>query len=235
MVEEVDFIITTKNEAKYIKYTCLSIKNQIETVKKRIIVVDAESNDGTADIAKKYADLVIIKKSNIPEGKNIGARLSSSKFLAFINADVIIEKGWLENIIKAFDDTKVIAACGLIKPYENSLKARIFVTIWNLFIRFMFLIRFPHTSGECSLIVKKEYFEKIGGFNEKLSAFEDVDLGLRLSKFGKIKLMKNCYTIASVRRFEREGYLKWTIIWLLIGLYYLFTKRSFLKQYPLVR
>ncbi len=204
-------------------------------VKKRIIIVDSFSNDGTVEIAKKYADLVIVERSNIPQGKNIGAKFAKANYIAFINADVILEKDWLDKILKAFQESKVIAACGLIKPYEKSIKARIFITVWNLFIRLMFFIKFPHTSGECSLIVKKEYFDKIGGFNENLSAFEDVDFGLRLSKFGKIKLVKNCFTIASLRRFEREGYLKWTIIWLLIGIYYLFTKKSFLKQYPLVR
>jgi Predicted glycosyltransferases len=235
MSKSISFVITTKNEEKYIKYTCLSIKNQDPTIRKKIILVDAESTDETVKIAKRFADIIIVKKSNIAQGKNIGASATNDELIAFINADVLLEKKWLKEMLEAFNDENVIAACGLIKPYENTLKARIFSLLWNLFIRIMFLIHFPHTSGECSIIVKKEYFNKIGGFNENLSAFEDVDLGLRLSKFGKIKLMKNCYTIASLRRFEREGYLKWIIIWLLIGIYYLFTKRTFLKEYPLVR
>jgi hypothetical protein len=72
--------------------------------------------------------------------------------------------------------------------------------------------------------LKKNLFVVIAGF-------EDVDLGLRLSKVGKVKLIKNVFTIASLRRFEREGYLKWSLIWLATGLYYLFTKKSPLKHY----
>jgi GT2 family glycosyltransferase len=83
------------------------------------------------------------------------------------------------------------------------------------------MINFPHTSGETTLAVKREYFFKIGGFNSSLASFEDVDLGLRLSKLGKVKLIKNVFTIASLRRFEREGYLKWSLIWLATGLYYI--------------
>jgi GT2 family glycosyltransferase len=97
------------------------------------------------------------------------------------------------------------------------------------------MLNFPHTSGETTLAVKREYFFKIGGFNNNLASFEDVDLGLRLSKLGKVKLIKNVYTIASLRRFEREGYLKWSLIWLATGLYYLFTKKSLLTNYPMVR
>jgi glycosyltransferase involved in cell wall biosynthesis len=232
---KVSFIITTKNEEKYIKNTLLSIRQQNSNIEKEIVVVDAMSTDKTVEIAKKYADIVLVRKSNIPEGKNIGAYNSSGKILVFVNADVILEKDWLKVVLKELEKNEVIAVCGLIKPMERSLKARIFMILWNFLIRILFMINFPHTSGETTLAVKREYFFKIGGFNSSLASFEDVDLGLRLSKLGKVKLIKNVYTIASLRRFEREGYLKWSVIWLATGLYYLFTKKSPLKHYPIVR
>jgi len=232
---KISFIITTKNEEKYIRNTLLSIKIQENRINKEIIVVDALSTDKTVEIAKNYASKILIKKSNIPEGKNIGAFNSTGDILVFVNADVVLEKDWLKKMLEAINEEQVIAVCGLIKPMEKSLKARIFVTLWNLLIQVLFMLRFPHTSGETTLAVKRDFFFKVGGFNNNLASFEDVDIGLRLSKLGKIKLVKNMFTSASLRRFEKEGYIKWSLIWLIIGIYYIFTKKSILKHYPLVR
>lgn len=232
---KISFIITTRNEENYIRNTCLAIRAQTCKLEKEIILVDALSTDKTVEIAKDLVDKIIIKKSNISEGKNMGAKEASGDIFVFLNADVIIENDWLEKIIEYFKDPSIGAVHGLIKPMERSLKARIFVLIWNLFIYFSSKIRKIHTSGESTLAVRRELFFKVGGFREDLSAFEDIDIGLRLSKLTKIKLVKNAYSIASLRRFEREGYFKWAIIWIMIGIYYFLRNKSLLKEYPLVR
>jgi len=232
---KISFIITTKNEERYIKHVLLAIKNFFKDYDKEIIVVDSYSTDSTVDIAKKYCDKVIVQESNIPEGKNIGAKYSTGNILAFLNADVILKKEWINKVYGILKNEKIIGVCSLIEARERTLKARIFTSLWNLVITVFFLIRFPHTSGETTLTVKKEYFEYVKGFREDLTAFEDIDLGLRLSKLGKIHLIREKLCIASLRRFEKEGYFKWSIIWIMIGLYYLFTKKPLLKKYPLVR
>lgn len=232
---KVSFIITTKNEEKYIKNTCLSILNQSLKIDKEIILVDALSKDRTVEIAKNFVDKIIIKKSNISEGKNIGASLASGDILVFVNADVVLEKNWLEKAMKHLEDASVGAVHGLIKPMERSLRARLFVLIWDLFIIISYFFRKVHTSGETTLAVRREVFFKAKGFREDLSAFEDVDIGLRISKLAKVKLVRECKTIASLRRFEREGYLKWLIVWLSIGMYYFLRGRSLLREYPEVR
>jgi glycosyltransferase involved in cell wall biosynthesis len=229
------FIITTKNEEKHIRNTCLSIRIQNPKIPKEIILVDACSNDATVEIAKPLVDKLIIKESNISQGKNIGAKASQGEILVFVNADVILAKDWIDKVSAYFKDKSIGAVHGLILPMENSLRARIFTMIWNLFILFSSKIKKVHTSGETTLAVRKELFFKINGFREDLTAFEDIDFGLRLSKITKIKLAKDCKTIASLRRFEKEGYLKWSIIWILIGLYYFLRKKNFLEKYPIVR
>jgi len=107
MSKSISFVITTKNEEKYIKYTCLSIKNQDPTIRKKIILVDAESTDETVKIAKRFADIIIVKKSNIAQGKNIGASATNDELIAFINADVLLEKKWLKEMLEAFNDENV--------------------------------------------------------------------------------------------------------------------------------
>ncbi len=232
---KVSFIITTKNEEAYIKSTLLSILYQSAKVDKEIILVDACSTDKTVEIAKPLVDKLVIEKSNIPQGKNIGAKISSGDILVFLNADVILEKNWLEKVLDYFNSKKAGAVHGLIKPRENSLKAMVFVSLWNLLIFLSSKLRKVHTSGESTLAVRREFFFKVGGFREDLAVFEDIDIGLRLSKLTPIFLAKDCFSIASVRRFEKDGYLKWLSIWLSIAIFYFIRKRSLLKEYPLVR
>lgn len=232
---KVSFIITTKNEEKYIRNTCLSILNQESKIDKEIILVDSESSDSTVEIAKPLVNKVIIKKSNISQGKNIGAMNSEGDILVFVNADVILNKDWLSNAIKAFERKEVGAVHGLIIPMENNLKARIFTMLWNLLIYISSKIKLVHTSGESTLAVRREIFFKAGGFREDLSAFEDVDIGIRIAKISKVFLERKCKTIASLRRFEKEGYLKWALIWVSIAIFYFLRNRSLLKEYPLVR
>ena len=65
-------IITTKNEEKYIEQCLKSL--QCQTFKDfEIIVSDAESRDKTVRIAKKYADRVVVRKTNVSAGRNLGA------------------------------------------------------------------------------------------------------------------------------------------------------------------
>lgn len=232
---KVSFIITTRNEEAYIRSTILSILNQTAKVDKEIILVDAISTDKTVEIARTLVNKLVIEKSNISQGKNIGAKLSSGDILVFLNADVILEKEWLEKILRYFTSKNTVAVHGLIKPREKSLRARIFVLLWNLLISFSSKIKIVHVSGESTLAVKREVFFRVGGFREDLSAFEDIDIGLRISRIKPVVLAKDCFAIASLRRFEREGYLKWTLIWLSIAIYYFLRKRSLVKEYPLVR
>jgi glycosyltransferase involved in cell wall biosynthesis len=232
---KVSFIITTKNEEAYIRNTCLSVRAQSSGIEKEIVLVDACSSDNTVEKARDLVDKLIIKESNISQGKNIGAKASSGDILIFLNADVILEKDWLEKALKHLRDVKIGAVHGLIRPMEGSIRARIFTSLWNLFIVFSSKIRKVHTSGESTLAVKRDLFFKIGGFREDLTAFEDIDLGLRLSKITNVKLIRECRAIASLRRFEKEGYLKWGLIWIMIGIYYFLRNTSLLERYPVVR
>lgn len=230
----VSIIITTKNEEKYLEKTLKAVKNQTYNPIE-IIVTDACSTDDTVKIARKYADKVIVKKTKIAEGRNLGAKYANGNFLVFINADVIIRKNWIENAIKKFQSRDTVMVIGTFENLEKSIKARIFNLCWNFFRELCFLIGSAHTSGECTLMVRKSTFKKIGGFREDLTAYEDVDLGERIKKLGKIVVERKCKGVASLRRFEKDGYLKWIFIWLITAIWYYLTKRPLFKDYKPVR
>jgi glycosyltransferase involved in cell wall biosynthesis len=229
----VSVIVTTLNEEKYIKRCLKSIKNQsykpIE-----IVVSDACSIDKTVEAAKKYADKVVVKKSNIPQGKNIGAKYTRGEILVFVDADSALQKSWIEKTVKNLEEGYVFIS-GTMKPIEKNPKAKFTAFIWgNLLPTIIIMLGCPGFAGAATFAVKKKDFKEINGFNEGMYILEDVDFVRRISKLGKIKFDKKLFTFTSMRRFEKEGYIKWFLTWFAYGLYYFIFGRS-IKTYKDVR
>ena len=98
----ISLVIPTLNEEKNIGESLRSLKNQ--TYRNfEIIIADGGSKDKTVEIARKYADRVIVYKgSGISEAKNRGVREAKGDILVFTDADTKFENDWLEKIAKHF-------------------------------------------------------------------------------------------------------------------------------------
>src|SRR3989338_8659745 len=91
-------IIHTLNEEKYLPNLLNSLKKQ--TYKDfEIIILDANSQDKTTEIAQlyktKFPVLKILKKkkSTLPHHRNIAASKTKGRYLVFLEADVILKPG----------------------------------------------------------------------------------------------------------------------------------------------
>ena len=230
----VSVIITTKNEEKYLEPTLKAIKNQSYS-NVEIIVTDSCSSDNTVKIARKYADKVVIKKTNIAEGKNLGAKYASGEFLVFVSADAILDKNWIKNAMKQFERKNVVMMAGIYTFIEKSILSRISGWLWKLVTFSTYKIGFFHASGDCTIMIKKTNFYSINCFREDLVNMEDADFVKRMRKTGNVVLEKKCKCMASARRFEKEGYIKWSLIWFITGTYYYLTGKSLLRFYKTVR
>jgi GT2 family glycosyltransferase len=84
-------------------------------------------------------------------------------------------------------------------------------------------------------IIKKEAFQKAGGYNENLVAGEDNDLFHRLSKIGSTYYMNNLTVYHLGRREHALGWLKLISIWLINGISVLVFKRAASKEWRAIR
>ncbi|MEM3770010.1 MAG: glycosyltransferase [Candidatus Bathyarchaeia archaeon] len=231
MLELVSIIVTTRNEEDYVGDCLRSLKNQTYA-NKEIIVVDSNSKDKTVDIAKQYADRIIVQDCIIPVGRNLGAREARGDVFLFVDADITLSPNWISTVLPYLRDGTVIATYGDLLPKERALKAWLAYSkeeLSNLILRNAKTPCFGKLGT--AVAIKRAAFEKVEGFTEKNACCEDVDMSLKLRDYGKIKFVRNAKGYVSMRRFEKNGYLKLSLVWLVVGSYYILTRKALLSSY----
>jgi glycosyltransferase involved in cell wall biosynthesis len=178
-----------------------------------LIVVDGGSSDRTREIAAGLADQVIVQTSRgIGGARNDGVAVARAPIVATTDADCIVPPDWLERIVGHFGAPDVVAVCGPDGPIERSWKARsIFLGVRAL-IRLAALVGVFGTGGTNSAF-RRETFLAVGGYRP-LPHSDDIDLGLRVRSFGRVVYDPRLYVRLSVRRLERDGYMRTLLLWL---------------------
>lgn len=239
-------IIPSRNEAKYIAATLSQFENLLERHNLEIVVSDANSTDGTVEIVQDFAlrfpgRIKLAQKpgkQNIAIGRNFGASQASGDILFHTDADVRIPdpERFFPKVMQTFEKPDVVAATVPIwvYPEESGIKDKIYHLLMNTTIRLSFSVGLYLAKGECQL-VRKEVFERIGGYSEHLVAGEDCNLFYRLHKEGRIAYLYRLSVHHSPRRFRQYGYLRLTLIYFREGLWMLLGRRSYVKEWKAVR
>lgn len=91
-----------------------------------IVVIDDASEDRTARIAESHGVRVIRKKRwrGLAHSRNLAAKLARYSLVASIDADVILDRDWLKNILPHFKPEKVAGVCGNLTEGENTFTQR---------------------------------------------------------------------------------------------------------------
>lgn len=235
-------IIPTLNEEKLLG----RLLEQLNSIKKEfdfeIIISDGGSKDKTIEIALQHSDILKIHtenyKQNIAMGRNEGAKLANGEILIFINGDCLIKnpKFFFAFLHKKFVNSDYLALTCKIKvfPEEEILLDKLYHSGFNIYFRFLNNIGVGMGRGECQ-VVKKDVFQKVGGYNITLAAGEDFDLFKRIRKIGKTLFTTELCVFESPRRFRKLGYKNVTWTWIKNGISVAFKNRSISKEWEQVR
>lgn len=207
---KVSVIVPTLNEERLISRTLKSIRDQDFKGDIELIISDGNSTDRTREIAKKYCDKVVIEKNRtIAAGRQKGAKVATGEILIYTDADVVVDKGWVSNIVKAFEDPGVSAAYGWILPAEGNFVER-FVLGWGaLFTHFIVrLVGADYVAGS-NMAVRKKDFEKFGGFDITIKTAEDTFLMQKAREIGEVRFVPSAKVYYSMRRVHGWGYVKY--------------------------
>lgn len=251
-------IILTYN-TKDLTCECLkSISEQYEKELQKgefeIILVDNDSKDKTLEAVSslKIPNLKVIQnKENLgfSKGNNIGVKKAMGEFVLFLNSDTEAKDKGLLKMVEFLDNNKHIAILG--GKLENSngssqASAGKFYSIFNLFLMLIGgerlgllrssparISKVDWVSGAC-MMVKRETFEKIGGFEEKLFMYmEDQELCFRASKAGYLTYY---YPFLSLLHKERGSSNRtFAIIHIYEGILHFYSKYKPKWQYKLAK
>jgi len=231
---EISIVVPTLNEEKYLGKCLESLRKQNFNGEFEIIVVDGGSTDSTIKLADRAADKTIIYKGKpVGDARNLGAKLSESEIVAFIDADTIASKKWLCAVRGSLSCPGIVGVTGPTLPYEGSeldLLAYKVATGWLQ--RFSMIFGLPHVAGfNCAY--RREPFLKCGGFAEGRTLSEDLDLSLKMRHEGQLVFNKKMIAYTSTRRVRHYGYVRLAMFYLLNDAIFALTKRSL--YYPPVR
>jgi glycosyltransferase involved in cell wall biosynthesis len=187
---DVSVIITCYNYGNYLKESIESVLNQTLSNYELVIINDG-STDNSDDIINfyrsQYKQIKYVKQSNKGQSiaKNNGIKMSSGKYVAFLDADDIWKKDIIEKRLPLFNDKNVgvvFTKADYIDTDSKKIKLKLTgkylvpskgsVTEKLIFDNFV-----PFSSA----MVRKECFLKLGMFDEKLEMAIDWDLWLRIS------------------------------------------------------
>lgn len=192
----IDVIIPAKNEGMIIKNVITAVKNAINECDfdVNIIVVDNDSTDNTRELAKEMGCKVILDYSNaIAKLRNVGAHSSSAEILAFLDADCLVDPGWVRLCIENFCNDKIaIVGTRAVPDFTNATWVE---RGWYNLFSGVSRPDYPDWLGTSNLFVRKYVFDGIGGFDESLGTAEDVDFCRRVSANHLIYLEKRVDTI----------------------------------------
>lgn len=183
MKKNIDVIIPVKDRQELLLKALHSINSQ-KLLPANVIIVDDCSKKKIL-INKKYKFKVKIFRNKVNKGvsfsRNKGVKLSKNNYVSFLDSDDFWVNDKLNTqyrIMKKFNLDFLSSDLYFLK--KNYEKNKI-----NLIKFFLSLISFPNPS---SMIVKRNVFLKIGGFDEELMTCEDNDFWVKML-FSKYKIL----------------------------------------------
>lgn len=211
-------IIPALNEEKALPKLLNCLRNQtIGSENLEVIVADANSTDNTVKEARNYGAKVV-EGGSPAVGRNNGAKFASSPVLIFFDADVEIQRNFLEKALKSFESKDLDIAGGYFAIKKGSLS----YIVHNLSANFFKYIRqntkSPNLSGDF-IIIKKDLFERLSGFDESMTIGEDNDLAKRAKKIGANFATIDVRYITSPRRIDQIGLVGLILTFILMTLF----------------
>ena len=198
----ISIIVLNYNCISYL-YNCFKSLEKLNYPKNKleVIMADNYSTDGSIELVQEKFTWIKIVKYNenhgFSKGNNLVLKYCKGDFLAFLNPDTIVDPNWLMEIVIFSNkniDFHIFGSKILFMEKENIIQstginltpigAGIDIGFGQIDKKFSKSIYRLAVTG-ASLIIKREVFEKLNGFDEDYFAYqEDLDLCWRAMLIG---------------------------------------------------
>jgi len=208
----VSIIIPVKNGERTLDACLRSIKRSYYK-RFEVIVVDDHSTDRTAEIGRGHQCMVF----EAPDGhgansaRNFGAKQAKGEVLVFLDSDIVIARETLLGIVETLEDRGLDAVVGL---YTAKHRHESFVSQYkNLWVRYSYMKSLPAIDWLFGAIsgIKREAFDKLGGFNTDLLArhgHDDIELGKRFARANLSIILNMDIEVEHLKEYSIASFIK---------------------------
>ncbi len=178
------FVIPVRNDAERLRRCLASIRaNAYPPDKLEVLVADNGSSDDSAHVARQDgASVLTLPGLRVGALRNAAAREAHGDLLAFVDADNEIEPSWAASAAAAlqFDTSAAAVGSAYLPPPDATDVQR----AYDLLRARSPVARDAEWLGSGNLVVRREVFAALDGFDTRLEACEDVDFCRRLRAAG---------------------------------------------------
>ncbi len=195
-------VIPVRNEEAHLRFVLEDLLAQDYPPDRwELLVADGNSTDGTRDVVRHYSERSQVHVECLPNpsqlssaGRNVGARASRGQYVLFVDGHCRIpSRSLLRDTVRLFEETGADCLCRPqpLDSSENTWLQRViadaraslighghdstvYATSGDRFVE-------PMSSGAC---YRADVFEKIGYYDERFDACEDVEFNYRLRRAG---------------------------------------------------
>jgi glycosyltransferase involved in cell wall biosynthesis len=187
MPATVSVIIPAYNQSRYLGQAIRSVLAQTY-VSLEIIVVDDGSTDDTREVAASFTDARVryVHQANrgLSAARNTGIRHARGELLTFLDSDDLFLETKLETLVGALEKNPAlgfVAGGAILIDERGELVGEIFEERIPANLTDLLLGNPLHVG---SVLLRREWQERAGFFDETLRSYEDWDMWLRLARLG---------------------------------------------------
>lgn len=183
----ISIIIPVHNGEKTIGECIDSLLNQTRKPDE-IIVIDDGSEDNTKKILKKIKGIKLLEQGHKgpAAARNLGTRKARGEIVLFTDSDCTPDRNWVSEMMKPFEDKKIVGVQGVYRTRQKDLVARF--TQLEIEDRYDRMRKREDIDfiGSYSAGYRRKIFLKFGGFDESFTSAsgEDPELSFKISKAG---------------------------------------------------
>jgi glycosyltransferase involved in cell wall biosynthesis len=214
LIHSISIVIPHKNDSEIISKALASIATQLIKPDQVIIVDDDSLSEHKFRLAAQInefnglpIELINSVGSGLAAARNTGIRYSRGILLAFLDCDDEWMPDKLISQVNAFTHNVVAVHGWCINvnndKHETLLKPKVKYSQQSLING-----DYSVTGSASCVMLKREIALKVGGFNENLKFAEDLDMWVRISKYGMFKCLEKPLVRIAIRPKSMQHNLK---------------------------
>ena len=197
---KISVVIPALNEEASIERCLRSIRRQDQQVE--LILIDNGSVDRTPEIAAQHCDRVLVKPGlSLAEMRDLGAREAQGEIVVTTDADCEAPPHWIRELTRPFENPRVVAVGGAIRPLNRNQLSRFYCWMSALVQGFL------HLFQGANMAYRRDVYLRSPGYASAKRA-EDWNLSWVLRGYGATRFIRRAYIFTEIpfnRQVEYPG------------------------------